>query len=97
MPFPRHFPVPNNKYSIKADQVITAKQKIAFLFSVTGEQDLAPVSERLLCQFALGQSGVQPLGCLSPQPRLHPLPDVVEPLLRRRQQLAAEPRGVFHF
>src|SRR5215471_5427238 len=31
---------PNNKYSIKADQVITSKQKIAFLFSRTREQDL---------------------------------------------------------
>src|SRR5215471_7728757 len=31
---------PNNKYSIKADQVITAKQKVAFLFSRTREQDL---------------------------------------------------------
>jgi Carboxypeptidase regulatory-like domain len=31
---------PNNKYSIKADQVITSKQKLAFLFSRTREQDL---------------------------------------------------------
>jgi hypothetical protein len=31
---------PNNKYSIKADQVITSKQKVAFLFSRTREQDL---------------------------------------------------------
>ena len=31
---------PNNKYSIKADQVITAKQKVAFLFSRTREKDL---------------------------------------------------------
>ena len=31
---------PNNKYSIKADQVITSKQKIAFLFGRTREQDL---------------------------------------------------------
>jgi hypothetical protein len=31
---------PNNKYSIKADQVITTKQKVAFLFSRTREQDL---------------------------------------------------------
>ena len=31
---------PQNKYSIKADQVITSKQKLAFLFSRTREQDL---------------------------------------------------------
>jgi len=31
---------PNNKFSIKADQVITSKQKLAFLFSRTREQDL---------------------------------------------------------
>lgn len=31
---------PNNKYSIKADQVITSKQKVAFLFSRTREKDL---------------------------------------------------------
>src|SRR2546425_296672 len=31
---------PNNKYSIKADQVITSKQRIGFLFSRTREQDL---------------------------------------------------------
>ena len=31
---------PNNKFSIKADQVITSKQQIAFLFSRTREQDL---------------------------------------------------------
>jgi hypothetical protein len=31
---------PNNKYSIKADQVLTSKQKIAFLFGRTREQDL---------------------------------------------------------
>ncbi len=31
---------PNNKYSIKADQVLTKNQKLAFLFSRTREQDL---------------------------------------------------------
>jgi Carboxypeptidase regulatory-like domain len=31
---------PQNKYSIKADQVITSKQRIGFLFSRTREQDL---------------------------------------------------------
>ncbi|HZT31120.1 MAG TPA: TonB-dependent receptor [Bryobacteraceae bacterium] len=31
---------PNNKYSIKADQVLTSKQRIAFLFARTREQDL---------------------------------------------------------
>jgi len=31
---------PNNKYSIKADQVLTSKQKIAFLFGRTREKDL---------------------------------------------------------
>jgi len=30
---------PNNKYSIKADQVLTSKQKIAFLFSRTRQED----------------------------------------------------------
>jgi hypothetical protein len=31
---------PNNKYSIKADQVLTSKQKIAFLFGRTRQEDL---------------------------------------------------------
>ncbi|HYL38505.1 MAG TPA: TonB-dependent receptor, partial [Bryobacteraceae bacterium] len=31
---------PNDKYSIKADQVVTSKQRIGFLFSRTREQDL---------------------------------------------------------
>ena len=31
---------PNNKYSIKADQVLTTKHRIGFLFSRTREQDL---------------------------------------------------------
>ncbi len=31
---------PNNKYSIKGDQIITSKQRIGFLFSRTREQDL---------------------------------------------------------
>ncbi len=31
---------PNNKYSIKADQAVTSKQRIGFLFSRTREQDL---------------------------------------------------------
>ena len=31
---------PQNKYSIKADQVITSKQRVAFLFGRTREQDL---------------------------------------------------------
>ena len=31
---------PNNKYSIKGDQVITSKQRISFFFERTREQDL---------------------------------------------------------
>jgi len=31
---------PNNKYSIKADQVITSKQRVGFLFSRTRQQEL---------------------------------------------------------
>ena len=39
---------PNDKYSIKADQVITARQRIAFLFGRTREQDFAGMALRPL-------------------------------------------------
>ena len=31
---------PNNKYSVKGDQVITSKQRLSFFFERTREQDL---------------------------------------------------------
>ena len=46
-----------------------------------------------LADSAVGQSGIQPLGRLSHQLRLHHLPDLVEPLLCRRQQLASRTTG----
>ena len=69
----------------------------AFLFSRTREQDLGCGNSHLHPAFSVfGQSRVQPVGRLSPQLRLHPLPDLAEPLLRGRKQLAAEPRVVYH-
>ena len=49
--FLRDFQFPNNKYSIKADQVITSKQRIAFLFSRTRQQDLGAGSALPRCLF----------------------------------------------
>ena len=86
---------PNNKYSIKggpgdhveAEGGVPVQPHAAGGFGLR-QLDLHPAVS------ALGQSRVQPLGRVSPQLRLHPFADLAQPLLRGRQQLAAESRGV---
>jgi hypothetical protein len=65
---------PQNKWSIKADQVITSKQRIGFLFSRTREQDLG---------YGATSTPTLPIP-LSGELRLHDLADSAEPLLRGR-------------
>ena len=56
---------PNNKYSIKADQVITSRQKVAFLFGRTREQDLYGANGAP----GLPDSGIGSVGVPMPAPR----------------------------
>ena len=88
---------PNNKYSIKADQVITSKQKLAFLFSRTREQDLGGGNGTPTLPIPLsGNPGYNRSDVYRLSHDYTHLADLAEPLLRRRQQLAAEPRVVLH-
>ena len=97
--FLRHCPVSaTTSTASRRDQVITAKQKIAFLFSRTREQDLGCGNSALrTLPFPLsGNPGYNRSDVYRLSYDYTHLADLAEPLLCGRKQLAAESRIVYH-
>ncbi len=95
--FLRHFAVSEQQvqHQGRSDDDVEAENRVPFQpHAGTGSGGRQLHSHAALS--AVGQSGLQPRGRLSPELRLHALPDLAEPRLRGRQQLAAEPRIVYH-
>ena len=88
---------PNNKFSIKGDQVLTSKQRISFFFERTREQDLyGPTGAPGLPAPLSGSPGYNRSDVYRISHDYTISPTLAESLLRRRQQLGAEPRVVRH-